>query len=122
MLLAGFAVISGGCRSGLAQCEALQLGTAVDELDTAPAFSAGLPRETKGPVTDVLCCRGCGTTGSCACAADCSQPFFREGKLLELPGSMETYEGYPELSNEYAICELWSFEGRVAAVWWAPMY
>jgi hypothetical protein len=35
---------------------------------------------------------------------------------------METFEGYPELSNEYAICEIWAYDGRVKAVWWAPMY
>lgn len=122
VLLAGVGLASAACRSGFAQCEGIELETPVNQIDTAPSNGTGLPQALKGPVSDVLCCRGCGSSDPCRCTTDCSQPLFQDGEMLELPGSMETFEGYPELSNEYSIYQIWAFQGRVKAVWWDPMY
>jgi hypothetical protein len=115
------AVLCIGCRSGADLCASIALDTPLTDLDTRPAFSLGTPRNPRGPVDAVLCCLSCRNSVR-RCSADCTEPFYRDGMARELPGSMETYDGYPELSSEWAICQVWAFNDRVGAVWWAPMY
>ena len=120
-LAVGLAASLIACHGGRAQCDALQLDTSLSALSTHPTDATGSPRDTKGPVNAILCCLGCRSPG-CSCGVDCTEPLYQQGHLLDLPGTMETYEGYPDLGNEYAICDVWAFQERVKAVWWAPMY
>ena len=120
-LAVGLAASLIACHGGRAQCDAVALDTPVSELSVEQTIATGTPKDAKGPVDAILCCLACHASG-CTCSADCAQPFYQQGHLLDLPGTMETYEGYPDLSNEYAICDVWAFQERVKAVWWAPMY
>jgi len=120
VLLGGAAVSLIACKGGDAQCDAVELDSPVSSLDTEPTNSTGTPQDKKGPVDEILYCRGCRAAGNCG--ADCTEPLFQQGQLLMLPGTMQTFDGYPQLSNEYAVCDVWAFEGKVKAVWWAPMY
>src|SRR5262249_2892949 len=109
------------CKGGRAQCDAVELESPVSALATQPTDAAGSPQDQKGPVDEILCCRSC-RVAPCNCGADCTEPLFQQGQLLALPATMETYDGYPQLSEEYAVWDVWAFEGKVKAVWWAPMY
>ena len=121
LLLMAFTLTLAACRL---KCEDVALGTPVADFRTEPAGPGSFPSPVKGPAAEVLCCQHfqCLNAPSCDCGVDCTQPLYRDGGVLGLTDSLETYEGYPELSNEYAICEVWNFESRVAAVWWAPQY
>ena len=116
------AVVSSAChRNGAEDCASIALDTPVSAFDTRRAYSFGTPKNPRGPVDGVVCCASC-RTAVCRCPADCTEPFYRDGTALELPATMETYAEYPQLSSEWAICQLWSYKDRVGAVWWAPMY
>ena len=112
------------CKSPVDCWKDVALGTPVADFRTQPASPGVVPEPVEGPVAEVLCCRDsrCSNPGACDCGVDCTQPLYREGGILGLSDSIETFEGYPQLGNEYAICEVWDFEGRVTAVWWAPQY
>jgi len=109
---------------GKLKCEDVAIDTPTDTFRTESASPGSFPRAIRGPVDQVLCCVGshCANPPSCACGVDCTQPPLRDGTILGLSDSIVSYEGYPQLSNEYGICEVWDYGGRVSAVWWSDMY
>jgi len=117
--LAALALVLVACHSGRGQCDSIDLDSPVSQLavETSTMFSTH-PEALKGPVAQVLCCHGCAS--DCHCGADCAP--YQVGSLLDVSTTRETYDGYPELSSEYAICQVWSVDEKVKAVWWAPMY